>query len=179
MKSIVLCIIVSITILNFSGAQNIGPYNTTDLTVNGVPFHTSKATILKTFGKPIKQFKPQYECGFLSAEEQGEIFYSLQYKGVKWTGNKKSKYVMEELFFTKGPKYVVVLSGKKLSGQTSLSDFIKLSGVKQDAIHTITPNQYPDRVTTYVDFYQNNSDDKFIFNFIDDKLYSIEYWSPC
>jgi len=176
-------------LLNFSGlclAQKETANVLGKLSVNGINFTADRQAILKAFGKPVKQFKPHYECGFLSSDEQGEIFYTLDYRLMKWTGNKKSGYIMEDLLITPEMKYIVHYKDKKLSSETTQDEFMRLTGVtdfrkntgKENPEDLIKAKGNPKLQTTSIDL-QENSDDKYIFYFLKGKLCKIEYWSPC
>jgi hypothetical protein len=161
--------------------------NSDDLKINGVRFYAvNKKTILKVFGKPIKKFDPHYECGFLS-DEQGEAFYTLEYKSLKWTGNTKSGYLMENLLIQPNASYHITYNGRSLSSHTTIKEFIALTGVHTTRIETGLGNptdllklfKNPNLKTNSVELQDKGADDKYIFYFFHGQLCKIEYWSPC
>ena len=160
--------------------------NNDDLKIDGIGFSSDKKTVLKAFGKPIKQFAPHYECGFLS-DDQGEIFYTLQYKSLKWTGNTKHGYQLEALLLQPGAVYQVSYHGQNLSRQTTIKEFIALTGVHTTRIETGVGNpedlikffKDPNLKTTSIELQDKGADDKYIFYFFHGRLCKIEYWSPC
>lgn len=158
-----------------------------DLKINGIGFSTAgKKTILKVFGTPIKQFAPHYECGFLS-DQQGETFYTLQYKSLKWTGNAKRGYQLEGLLIQPNANYHVTYKGRNLSSQTTIKEFAVLTGVHSTKIETGAGNpedllklfKDPNLKTTSMELQDKGADDKYIFYFFHGRLCKIEYWSPC
>jgi len=161
--------------------------NSDDLKINGVRFYAvNKKTILKVFGKPIKQFAPHYECGFLS-DDKGESFYSLQYKALQWTGNAKHGYWMENLLIRPNAGYHITYSGRSLSSHTTIKEFIALTGVHTTRIETGLGNptdllelfKNPNLKTKSIELQDKGADDKYIFYFFKGRLCKIEYWSPC
>ncbi|MEX8547471.1 MAG: hypothetical protein V5804_07700 [Mucilaginibacter sp.] len=184
------CLILSITAVfsyNIAKAQKAN-YNRNKLTLNGIPFTVSKKAIIKVLGKPLQQFKPHYECGFFSDNEQrGEVYYTLQYKLLNWIGNNKQGYTMENLFISPNLNYIIKYKGKILSYQTTQKEFMKLSGI--DTFDTNIGGQNPSDLikvignqnlkTTSLDLQEKGDDDKYIFYFLNGKLCKIEYWSPC
>jgi hypothetical protein len=158
-----------------------------DLKINGIPFHSNtKQVILKKFGTPLRQFAPHYECGFYS-DDQGQIYYALQYKTLDWIGNTKEGYMLEDVFISPNAKYVITYKGKKLSSETTPKEFMKLSGMRE--ARTNVGGENPDDLikfigdpklkTISVDLTDPQADDKRIFYFYKGKLCKIEYWSPC
>jgi len=100
MKNIILKFIL-IFFIQSSLGQNV---DFDQIKFKGLNFYSSKKEIIKKLGKPVKIYEPNYECGFLSNDEQGIIYYTLEYKKVKFTGNKKEKFVLEEINFKNDKK---------------------------------------------------------------------------
>ncbi|KUG08613.1 hypothetical protein ASU33_10715 [Solirubrum puertoriconensis] len=135
------------------------------LRIDGLLFYTSKASILKTYGKPTKVTEPNYECGFHAAQ-QGKRYYLLHYPGLKFIGNAAEGYVLEEVDL--GPRYpqrTISYRGKRLSRLTTTADFQKLFGVKVEGNEK--------------GLFNTNADDAFRFHFVGGRLVKIDYWSPC
>jgi len=141
-----------------------------ELKINGIRFSSDKKTILEVFGKPVKQFAPHFECGSLS-DEQGETFYTLQYKFLNWTGNAKRGYLVDDLLIQPNPAYHVTYKGRDLSSRTTVKEFIALSGVHTTRIETGLGNpedliklfKDPNLKTTSLELQDKGADDKYIF----------------
>ncbi|UCS95375.1 hypothetical protein KZP23_10350 [Echinicola marina] len=97
------------------------------ITLNGIPLSATKSAIQKQFGVPINTVRPDYECGFLSSDEQGEVFYSMEYDGFKWTGNEKSSYVLDELKMEKADSLKLVFQGQIIDQNTTSTTFLALA----------------------------------------------------
>ena len=163
MKYIVLFLaIVFVTYTNVQAQPQYFSYK--DLKLNGLLFISIKEDILKTLGEPSKIYEPNYDCGFLSAAEQSQKFYSLQYPDLIFTGNNKSKYQLEELSFA-NKKYKITYKGTRISSTTTKAEFEQLFQVKikGDEISLTT----------------KGADDIYIFRFRKNRLSVFKYWSPC
>jgi hypothetical protein len=185
MKLLFLTTILIISLFSSVCAQKASKIND-DLKINGIGFSSDKKAVLKAFGKPVKQFAPHFECGFLS-DEQGETFYTLQYKFLNWTGNAKHGYLMDDLLIQPNAAYHVTYKGQDLSSRTTIKEFIALSGVHTTRIETGVGNpedlikffKDPNLKTTSIELQDKGADDKYIFYFFHGRLCKIEYWSPC
>ncbi|CAM4328191.1 hypothetical protein SAMN06265348_11049 [Pedobacter westerhofensis] len=91
--------------------------------IDGQSFTLKKEVILRKYGKPIRIFEPKYECGFLSEDEQGMKFFSLDYGDLKFTGNNKEGYLLEEIVFKPALKRNITFRNTPLSHQTTIPDF--------------------------------------------------------
>lgn len=165
MKKALINILFFILTSNIASANRIEKFYK-DLKIDGLSFLANKRSILKTFGRPEKEFKPKYECGFLSEAEQNQPFTSLKYKLITWTGTEREGYILEQLKLTLDLKNRISYKGHIISSQTTQVEFTKLSGLKPDKTNSISIS-YP------------RSDDRYIFHFSNGKLREIEYWSPC
>lgn len=144
--------------------------NSIKFKVNGISVYAfSKENIEKSFGKPIKYFEPNYECGFLSSSEQDEKYYSYQYNGILLTGNDEQNYVVEELDFSQFDfkKYTVEINGSAIDNNTTVEQLrvILKDNFKLNENNTI--------------FLHDVGDDNFEVEFKDNKISKIQYWSPC
>jgi hypothetical protein len=136
-----------------------------DFKIDGLYFIANKEDIIKKFGKPIKIFRPNYECGFFSDNEQSDgPYYSLQYAYLKFTGNKLD-YQLEEVLFSQKMKNKITYKNQVLSYKTTKKEFEKIFGVKLDENEIILRYR--------------NADDALLFSFINGFLAKIDYWSPC
>jgi len=185
MKHIFLAFLLTAGISNITLSQKVkGTIN--NLKINGIPFLTDQKTILKTFGKPSKQFAPHYECGFFS-DGQGVTYYALEYPALNWIGNQKEGYQVDNIFFSAGSGWFITYKGKKLSAQTTPKEFMQLTKTNTSMVNTGGEN--PDDLikfigdrnlkTISVDLPSQTDDGKYIFYFYKDKLCKVEYWSPC
>jgi len=185
MKLLLLTTGLIISLFSSVYAQKASKIND-ELKINGIRFSSDKKTILKVFGKPVKQFAPHFECGSLS-DEQGETFYTLQYKFLNWTGNGKHGYLVDDLLIQPNPAYHVTYKGRDLSWQTTLKEFIALTGARITGTASGVANppdllklfKDPNLKTTCIVLQDKGSDDKYIFYFFHGRLCKIEYWSPC
>ncbi|MBD8487876.1 hypothetical protein IFO69_03845 [Echinicola sp. CAU 1574] len=155
------------------------------ITLNGVNAFASKTEILQQFGEPIAITKPDYECGFLSSDEQGEVFYSLEYDGFTWTGNGKRDYVLEELKIGKVDSLLIKFQGELVSQNTSSEKLLEIvgnlevsvdksKGGRNEWFKSTLKNKGVEVFCITVPLY----DDAYHFYFVDDRLDLIAYWSP-
>ncbi|MET4081750.1 hypothetical protein ABIB40_001699 [Pedobacter sp. UYP30] len=162
MKKLTLAFFIAIfTTLAFSQARTVY-YK--DFRVDGLCFRTNKQDLLKKFGKPIKVFKPNYECGFLSDSQPGGTHYSMQYSYITFTGNTLN-YQLEEVLFNPKMKHKITYKNLLLSYKTTIKEFERMFAVK------VTENK--------ISIFYKNSDDALVFSFAGGLLSKITYWSPC
>ena len=162
--------------------------------IDGLSFTLKKEAILKKFGKPSKIFEPKYECGFLSEAEQGNKYYSLDYGNIKFTGNSKEGYLLEEIRLVPALHHKVTFRNKLISHKTTKKEFesifgFKISGGETTTSVPITNRDVNDRGSFITDkkqlftgekvLYKKGGDDAFVFTFVNGLLSKIEYWSPC
>lgn len=138
----------------------------------GLSYYSTKKDIISKLGKPSKIFKPDNECGFLSSSEQGITFYTLDYGTLKFTGNEKNKYIMEEIDFLKDHSVVVEYMNHKLTSQTTVEDLIKIFG-------TEIKDQFEKSADGILFLRNEGYDDAIDIEIKDGKLARIGYWSPC
>jgi len=135
------------------------------LKVNGLDFSLKKDLILKEFGKPNRTFEPKYECGFFSEAEQGRKYFSLDYGNLKFTGNKKQGYQIEEIQFSSRQQNRITFRKNLLYHLTTIKEFEVIFGIKVSGNETL--------------LYSKGADDGLIFKFSNGRLTKMEYWSPC
>lgn len=132
---------------------------------NGLNFYSTKDEIVRKLGKPKKIFNPNYECGFLSGDEQGGEYFTLDYGKIKYTGNTKEKYLLEKITFEN--KKVVLFYGKNmLTSETTSTQLSKIFGKK-----------FKENGSFLIPFI--NGDDGIKIELKNGKLVRMEYWSPC
>ena len=139
--------------------------STRDIRINGLGFYSTKQNIIDVFGKPAKEYQPNYECGFLSDDEQNVTYFTLEYADVKFTGNEKAKYVLDKIKFNDITNLTFIYKGKTFSRQTSVEDFCHFMGVENSK-------------TSFL-FFVEDVDNALLFRFTNGFLSSIQYWSPC
>lgn len=185
MKRFILLCAVGIIHLHHAAAQtgnSIYPF----MEINGIPLVANKSSIVKLFGKPQRIYRPHYDCGFFS-EDQGHPYYLLQYANLNWIGNEKEGYQAEDIFFTPESNYQLTFKGHSLSANTSIQEFMKLSGIKE--FTTSKAGESPEDLLRFthrnpniikaIDLLPAKGDGKYIFFFVKDKLVKVELWTPC
>ena len=139
----------------------------------GLDFYSTKSEIIQKLGKPKKTYDPNYDCGFLSTDDSQIIhFVTLDYGNIKFTGNKKDKYVLDRVYFENDNSIVVQYGNRNLTHKTDFSELIELLGdkikegfgKKLDGAFIIFNEGYDDGIRIYI---------------INGKLTRLEYWSSC
>lgn len=146
---------------NLSAQKKIEIVDGADFKVDGFSFTLKKEVILKKFGKPAKIFEPKYECGFLSEAEQGNKYYSLDYGDIKFTGNSKEGYLLEEIRLGPALHHKIAFKNKLISHKTTKEEFESIFGCKISGDEKI--------------LYKKGGDDAFVFTFVNGLLSKIEY----
>ena len=141
-------------------------------TFNGLPFTSSKKEIIKTFGKPKKEYNPNYDCSGLSTAEQGVDYYTLDYGAVKFTGNETEKYVIDEIDFSLGKSFILYYGKHKLTRDTTFTDLKKIFG------NGISNEVYNELTGVFL-LWHGKYDEGLSIEIKDGKLIKIGYWSPC
>lgn len=143
------------------------------LSYNGLHFYATKSKILKKLGKPQKVYDPNYDCGFLVTDDSQSIVYTtLDYDTIKFTGNKKEKYLLEYVNFKKDHTIIVKYGDRNLSHKTNFSELVGMFGdqikegfgKKLDGVFIVFSEGYEDGLRIYI---------------ANGKLTRLEYWSPC
>ena len=147
----------------FQGSPTV--IDSDEIRINGIGFNATREQILKEFGNPIRIFQPNYECGFLSTEEQGAVYYSIKYDFLVFTGNNAEGYLLEEALIAPTLKAKISYKGKGLSHNTTIKEFESIFETKVEG----------DSVLLFF----KGADDALDFTFKNGKLDKIEYWSPC
>ncbi|WP_186757513.1 hypothetical protein [Echinicola salinicaeni] len=149
------------------------------ITLNGIPQSATKSAIQKQFGAPINILTPNYECGFLSSDEQGEVFYSMEYDGFKWTGNEKQNYVLDELKMEKAAGLILVFQGQIIDQNTTSTTFLALADDLEISVDVGANAWSIDKEMEVISIIVWLVDDAYNFYFVNDRFNFLEYWSPC
>ncbi|MFN8863648.1 MAG: hypothetical protein ACK500_12875 [Flavobacteriales bacterium] len=139
--------------------------DTERLRVNDLEYRTSKEKIIGDFGMPMEIVEPNYECGFLSKDEQGVPYYSMKYDNLVFTGNDCEGYLMEEVFFDSALNVRITYNGRALSGATAVREFEEIFSTQADG--------------EIVSLFFKGADDALVFTFKKGRLSNMRYWSPC
>jgi len=163
---LILMIIINTMLNSYSINQNtIANLKRCDLRIDNRCFYPQKNMIVAMYGQPVREYEPNYECGFLSESEQGAKYYTVQYSNYKFTGNSTEGYRIEEILFDGRLKSRVTIKDKELSQNTSTKD------VESIFNNTITASEFK--------VYFDKADDGLVFVFDNNLLTKIYYWSPC
>lgn len=135
-------------------------------------FSSSKSEIEKTLGNPNNIFEPKYDCGFLSSHDQAATFYTLDYTKIKFTGNDKDKYLIEEVVFENDKNVRLHYGEFILTYETNSADLITIFGGE-------TAERLTDDFTGAIILFHVMHDDGVRLHLKNGKLIKWEYWSPC
>lgn len=150
-------------------AQNI---DLEKIEFRGLGFCSSEEMIIENLGDPEKVFEPDYECGYLSAEEQNKKIYTLDYKDFRFTGNNTENYVIDEICFNNEAVVLNYLNYQIDSG-TTIHKLAEIFG------QSSFPNLRSDSGVVIIPNKDRNEEDGFEFEFKNGKLVCMRYWSPC
>ena len=162
MKNLALIIFLFV---GLSGLAQTDTLDVCDVKVDGFCFRVSKDSVVARFGKPKKEYRAKYECGFLSEAEQGVKFYTIEYPHFYLTGNEKENYVFDQITLSPGLSSEITVKGIKVSHNTTIADLDKILGVKSSQFGVI--------------LYFKNAEDGITFSFENGLLKRIRYHSPC
>ena len=166
-KNIIILTLILLTQIGFSQTVN---YDL--LKYKGLSFFSTKSEITEKFGNPIKTFEPHYECGFLSSDEQGVDYFTLEYDKIKFTGNEKEKYVLEQIDFENDNSIILNYDKYKLTCKTELSELAEIFG--KEIIKFFDNNLNGKILIRHFEY-----DSGIILELKNGKLIRLEYWSPC
>lgn len=164
-----LALLMILLCFQIGSTQNI---NYDNFSLQGLSLYSTKENIIEKHGKPEKIYEPNYECGFLSAEEQGNKFSTLQYVGFKFTGNEEDHYILEEINFENNA-IVLNYSGYQLSSITDINTLAKI--FNEDSFLNLPS----DTGVVIIPNINKIKEDGFGFKIENGKLISIHYWSLC
>src|SRR5690606_19588772 len=95
---------------------------------NGLNFLSTKFEIIEKLGQPEKSYDPNYECGFLSTESQDGEYLTLDYGKIKFTGNEKELYVLEQVDLENDSLIIIKYGNENLTCKTDLTKLIEIFG---------------------------------------------------
>ena len=167
MKKHIIITLLFFTQLSFGQTIDFGKFK-----YKGLNFFSSESDIIAKIGKPKKVYEPNYECGFLSNDEQGLIYYTLDYGKIKFTGNKTEKFVLEKINFENNNSMILNYGKYKLTNKTTFNELIEIFGKE------ITNLIGRDLNGRFIIMHEKN-DDGIAIEVKNGKLIQIEYWSPC
>lgn len=142
------------------------------LNFQGLSPYSPKEIIIEKHGNPGKVYEPNYECGFLSSEEQSKKFSTLDYTNYKFTGNETDDYILDEICFN-NESIVLNYEEYQLNWETDIKTLVEIFNVDSflnlpsDTGVVIIPNK------------NKIQEDGYGFEIKNGKLTSIHYWSPC
>lgn len=142
------------------------------LRYGNAPAQTTKAELLKLLGQPKRITQPKYECGFLSADEQKQAYYSLAYGPAVFTGNAKAGYVLDRVKLQPGAK--PLRYGQHVWSATTTQHEIEQ---QFNVVPDPTAKPQPDGSTILG--VRTEGDDGATFIFKKGRLVEFQYWSPC
>lgn len=121
---------------------------------------SSRDIILKTLGKPLREYRPQYECGFFSEDEQGKIYWVLDYGYASFVGNAAEGFVPEKIDLTRNITLQITYKGQKLEAGNNLL-------------------RHPGSADGLIRISLKGEDAVLLFTFKNGKPTEFEYWTPC
>lgn len=99
--------------------------NPDDLKFSGLDFNSEKDLILKTLGK-VEEKRVYYEWGFFSENEQGKVFFELNYPSATWIGNDEEGYSLDKLVFDQKGQKTLNYKNLVFSGKTTQKELEEL-----------------------------------------------------
>ncbi len=169
-KYLILILFISSALINKIYTQNL---DFGKLKFDGLNFFSSKNEIIDKLGEPIRIYKPDYDCGGLSSEWQGVDFFTLDYGKIKFTGNDKDEYLIEEINFEKDHTIGLFYDGFNLNYATDLEKFVQIFGKE------ILNNLRLNNTEQIIIIYSKGRDDGIKLVFKDNKLIKFYYFTPC
>jgi hypothetical protein len=168
MKKIYLIILLVTTVqLSFSQSVDFDL-----IEYNGLNFHSTKLEIIEKFGQPEKSYDPNYECGFLSTESQDGEYLTLDYGKIKFTGNEKELYVLEQVDLENDSSIIIKYGNENLTCETDLTKLIEIFG---DGL----AKHFENGLDGAIVIFHEKADDGIRLSIKNGKLIQFEYWSPC
>jgi hypothetical protein len=73
-------------------------------------------------------FEPNYECGFVSSQEQSTKYYAMEYNKVSFIGNPKENYIINRVKFDATTNATLNYGRWKLNHTTSTKDLMSIFG---------------------------------------------------
>ena len=138
----------------------------------GLNFYSPKSEIIQKLGPPLRIYDPNYECGFLSSEEQNTKFYTLDYGKVKFTGNDKEGYLLEEIECGEDCSLVLSYGKYSLSCKTNITELAEIFGEE-------LTKRFKSSTNASMIIHHGIRDDGIKIEVKEGKLIKVEYWAPC
>jgi hypothetical protein len=139
---------------------------------NGLNFHSTKTEIQGKFGQPKKSYDPNYECGLLSTHSQDGVYLTLDYGKIKFTGNEKELFVLEQVDLENDSSIIIKYGNGNLTCNTDLT---KLNEIFGDGLS----KHFGNKIDGAIVILNENADDGIRLTIKNRKLIQFEYWSPC
>ncbi|WP_044403975.1 hypothetical protein [Lacinutrix sp. Hel_I_90] len=162
-------IILLLLIAELSFAQSV---NFDLIKYNGLNFHSTKSEVIKKLGEPTKTYDPNYECGFLSTDSQDGEYFTLDYGKIKFTGNEKELYVLEQVDLENDNSIKIKYGNRDLTCETDLKELIEIFG---DSL----AKHFGEKLKGTIVLFHEKADDGIRISIKNGKLIRFEYWSPC
>lgn len=161
-----LFLLISLVLGTSAFSQN-QKFDIKKLNYQGLKVQSSKKQIEKALGEALRVYAPEEECGLFVATSLDTPFSTLDYGFISFTGNEKSKFLLSELNFFLNPKAVIFYENSPISNQSNKQELIEMFGLN------------PEDVKEKGLFFWLESKDAYVFQFENEKLARISYWSPC
>ena len=162
-------LIIILIIAEWSFAQSV---NFDLIKFNGLNFHSTKSEIIKKLGEPTKTYDPNYECGFLSTDSQDGEYLTLDYGKIKFTGNEKELYILEQVDLENDNSIIIKYGNRNLTCETDLKELIEIFG-------DVLAKHFEKKINGAIVVFQEKADDGIRISIKNGKLIRFEYWSPC
>jgi hypothetical protein len=147
------------------------PFDFGKLHYRGAPDLVSKPRLVQLLGPPARITQPDYECGALSAREQGRKFYSLHYGLATFTGNATDNYQLDAVKFAAGSQ-PLHYGSHAWSAATTVSDLREVFGADLKLA-----KQPGGQLLASVSSKMGEEGAVFIFK--KGQLVEFQHWSPC
>lgn len=149
---------------------NASPFDFGLLRYAGLPaYGTSRARIAQQLGAPTKVWRPHYECGFFSEDEQNKVYYELRYTHARFIGNAREGYSLKHL--TLAPGVQLRYGQYQWSTATTLQEVQRLFGT------SATTGKWEHG--TVLVAVGSKSDEAAHLIFRNGHLIEFELWTPC
>jgi hypothetical protein len=152
-------------------AAQATPFDFAKLHYRGAPDRASKPRLVQLLGPPARITQPNYECGALSASEQGRKFYSLHYGLAVFTGNVTDKYQLNQVKFAAGSA-VLHYGTHAWGATTTVADLRRVFGAD------LKIGEQPEG-QQLVSIPAKDGDEGAVFIFKKGHLIEFNHWSPC
>jgi len=165
-----------IVLLLFVGTisrQQQSDFDLKNLKFMELDFYVTKEAIVNALGKG-KRLATNYECGFFAYDQKGAPYYQLVYPNFNYIGSDKEKFFyLENVNFDTAGIVTIKYLERELTGRTTEAEFVRIFGdsVKADFVKKGEENSLL--------LYSKGSDDGAVFIFRKERLFKLQYWTPC